>query len=269
MRPVKEEHLKILLERNSILLLDRTAWTIAYIQSIVKRNPTHIATKKGNKTLSTDLWLDILDEAEFDENEHKYSLVYPVDMSSVQINGKESEPALVCNILEKWSRFGRIKDGGDVACYEVWLKKPLQKFKKRNEEEEIPENPFQISTTVLPDKSITIPVSDLDFELPFLHRRIKAPDVISWVEGGACGLCRGGERNFCVGCRDGREVLEKWTSLEGRGMDCGTRMVCPLCIGKYYAETSARETSDYYAEMPDGEYEEFRKDRYRELGYAW
>jgi len=287
MRPVKEEHLEILLERNSILLLDRTAWTIPYIRSIVQRNPTHFATKKRNKTLTTELWLNILDEAEFDKNEHKYSLVYPVEMSSVQINGKEPEPALVCNIVEHRAHFGRIKNGVELECYETWLDTPLTECEgedDNNEEDDddeddcdeddfetykVPKNPFTISTAVLPGKSVTIPISDLNLESPFLYRKLAAPDVISWIHYGDCKLCGNKERHFCAGC-GGCRVLNKFDYGDRHGGDCGLRMLCPLCIGVKYAQKSfVYDPYDDSDEETSRSYIKWFSDRKKELGYIW
>lgn len=282
MRPVKEKHLEVLLECHSILLFDRTAWVTTYIESIIRRNPTHIATKTGNKTLPTDLWLDILDVVDIHKNEHEYCLVYPVEMSSVQANCKEPEPALVCNIVENWAHFGQIKNGVELECYETWLDAPLTKYEgedNNNEEDDydeedyetykVPKNPFMISTTVLPGKSVTIPISDLNFESPFLYRKLGAPDVISWIHYGDCELCGNNDRHFCAGC-GGCRVLNKFDYGDRDGGDCSLRMLCPLCIGVEYAQRSfVYDPYDDSDEETSRSYIKWFSDRKKELGYIW
>ncbi|CAG7559908.1 unnamed protein product [Fusarium equiseti] len=280
MLPVKEKHLEDLLDCHSILLLDLTYWSTSHIRSIVQRDPTHIATKKGNKTLPMELWLDILDEADEDEDEHEYCLVYPIQMSSVQINGEEPEPALVCNIVEQRAHFGRIKNGVELECYETWLDRPLTEYEEEeddNEEDDydeddfetykVPKNPFTISTTVLPGKSVTIPISDLNFESPFLYRKLGVPDVISWIHHGDCKLCGSRDRHFCAGC-GGCRVLNKFDYGDRHGGDCALRMLCPLCIGVEYAQRSfVYDPYDDTDEAKSRSYIKWFSDRKRELGY--
>jgi hypothetical protein len=268
MKPVKSKHPEGLLERNTVLILDFTGWTTSYIRSIIGRSTKHIATKEGNKTLPAELWLQILSLVESDVNQPHYRLVYPVEMSSVQLDGQISEPSFVCNSIKEWRAFGNIRTGNELYFYESYIRNPSYEPEKEEGEEDPPKSPFEISKQVLPDRSFNIPLSHLDSEEPFLYHRVEAPDVIARLENGDCKLCDGGERHFCAGCWDGRQVMEAFTSHYRA--DCSIRMLCPLCVGSEYAERSINETSDFWrsaGKMSDEEYEEWIDKRMKDLGY--
>ncbi|KAG8667491.1 hypothetical protein FPOAC2_12656 [Fusarium poae] len=324
MYPVKSEDLETLVEQNTILFLDMNSWPAGYVRRVIERSPSYITTKDGNKTLPAELWYMILSFLE----EHQYWPVYPVKMSSVQLDHENREPAFICNIVTDWRRFGSVENPNDLHDYENYLMDPIgidyydflkqvfdQPYKDRGsnqessdehehegeeEEEEKEEDkieeeyedeieeeyedesesededgymiisPFiDMSKTVLPDQSFTIPVSDLDSEQPFLYWGVRAPEMISWLEEGKCELCRGA-REFCVGCLDGRDVLERFTGLDAArlGGDCGTIMLCPLCIGEDYAKNSVYATSDRAnGNMSVEEFAESCNQRMKELGY--
>ncbi|GKU05319.1 cuticle-degrading protease [Fusarium langsethiae] len=193
-------------------------------------------------------------------------------MSSIQVVGRNSEPTFVCNKIGEWWSFGNIRTGSELFHYENYLIGPSYKPEVEDEDEERPPKcPFSdFSKTVLQDQCLTIPVSNLEFEKPFLYHGFNAPGMISWCEGGECQLCGGG-RELCPGCRDGREVMESFTTLPSTKVDCGTEMMYPLCIGVECAEESAYQTSDHWGDeddkMSDEEYNEWYSRVMKKLGY--
>jgi hypothetical protein len=124
MRPVERNDVRRLTNRNTILILDLASWTIAYIDNIISRNPKNIATKQGSKTLPPELWYMILSWAEDDFAEPGHKLVYPVEITSVQLDGETSEPAMVCNEIPQWWRFGAIRNRTELIYYENYLISP-------------------------------------------------------------------------------------------------------------------------------------------------
>ncbi|KAF4442243.1 hypothetical protein F53441_11805 [Fusarium austroafricanum] len=277
MRPVKVTDLEVLLNRNSILILDVTNWAVGFIRQIISHSPGCISTKTGNKTLPIELWLQIISYAEYDENLHVYRPVYPIKMGTTQFDGSETKPALTCNLLQEWRRCGRIWDGTERYHYERCLNNPsydpLTGDRTYNPEEDF-KRPFEISKTPKED-TFSIPVSHLDFENKILFRNIYVADMIAWLEGGECYLCGGDNRVHCAGCGDGPRVMESFTS--SYRTCCSIRMLCPLCIGTEYAEASVQE-NDRYDELTEKEreedeeskeYEEWVNERFRELGYRW
>ena len=268
MIPVKEEDLDDLVKNHTMLLFDDTRLTFYYINNIICRSPQHITTNGGKKTLPSELWLEILSWVKLDINKHKYRLVYPVQVSSIQNRGSAPESALVCNIVESWEKFGELKSGTNREYYEGYLTTPLH-VPIAHPYDEPPESPFTISTTVTPGKSVTIPVSQLDLEMPFLYYDFDTVDVIGKLEDGNCGICEG-ERLMLATDDD---LIYLMTSLERYEYDSCTWMLCPLCIGSWWASECARQTNlredddEDEDRMSNDEWNEWKNDRLRELGY--
>lgn len=87
------------------------------------------------------------------------------------------------------------------------------------------------------DISVRILLSTLSGDIKTLFTDITVPDVIGWVEKGACRLCAE-TRVFCTGCRDGREVMTTWFGYKPEWAACQMMMLCPLCLGEDYAYES-------------------------------
>ncbi|KAL6923284.1 hypothetical protein FSST1_000558 [Fusarium sambucinum] len=257
MKHVDRKDVKRLTNRNAILLLDLTSWTVAYIDHIISGSSKNIATKEGNKTLPAELWYEIFSWAEDDLRQHVRRLVYPVEMTSVQLDGKTTEPAVVCNIIDEWRRYGDIKNNSDLVHYENYLISPWYDPEQMEGQPPPPECPFfNISKTILPDQSFTIPIRELNVWRYFLFWRIKAPEVISWTEFGECKLCNPHRREFCAHCESG--ILEDFTSMDRYMVERGTAMFCPLCIGPEYATYSV-----FYQTLHQGPTDERSKEEYR------
>lgn len=54
----------------------------------------------------------------------KYDPVYPVGITSVQLEHNISEPAVIFNKINSWCAFSCIRDGSDLSYYEDWLLNP-------------------------------------------------------------------------------------------------------------------------------------------------
>lgn len=150
-------------------------------------------------------------------------------MASVLIDGRSSEPALVCNEIETWISFGCIEGDREPFCYHSFLDDTSYQPILLCHEEVSPECPFGVSRTVSTDTSFTIPVSHLDFTLSFLSNEVRAPDVIAWLESGRCDVCSG-QRPFSINhmayksayrsyeldeCRRGNGVFLAFECLDG------------------------------------------------------
>ncbi|RKK79770.1 hypothetical protein BFJ71_g16116 [Fusarium oxysporum] len=64
MKSMKTQDLDSLVKLKSILVFSVDCWGASYLRNILTHGSTHITTKQGNKTLPTELWIDILDLVE-------------------------------------------------------------------------------------------------------------------------------------------------------------------------------------------------------------
>ncbi|QPC72467.1 hypothetical protein HYE68_003219 [Fusarium pseudograminearum] len=266
MPSLKKEHLEAAVEQNPVCLLGLTSWSVDYILHKFNHGGTcTIASKQGNKTLPPELWNMILSYLD----EDIFCPVYPIGVTFVQIDHDNLEPAVIFNRIDTWWGFGDIRNGFDLSYYNDWLLnpsyEPVEEKKKRRPEY----YPFpDFSKTVLPGQSVTIPVSNLEFNDDFLVHGLEVPEMIAFCERGECHLCDG-RRKFCARCPDGKAVMEKFTRIHPSRVSCGTQMLCPLCIGVEYAMKSVCETAGWFdgERMSDEEYQEWSGKRLKRLGY--
>ncbi|KAF5008444.1 hypothetical protein FDECE_5276 [Fusarium decemcellulare] len=263
MRPVKLTRLEKLITAGTILILDETRLTIYYVNDIVCRCPGNITSKQGNKWLPLELWLEILDWAEFDINSHEHYLV-----QAQRIEPDGIEPTLVCTDIFDWETCGEIVAGCYAHDYEQYLEQP-----------EEPHTKFQLKNPlVLKDPNggnapITrIPLRFLQPGHEILFFQVEVCDIIAWLENGICDLCMN-DRTIDTGHTSGMEKREMWSSQVGaRWSEYPCTMTCPLCIGKEYSEQSLVQAHpDQYSpdrEMHEEDYDEWRDRRFRELGYV-
>ncbi|KAF4442242.1 phenylacrylic acid decarboxylase [Fusarium austroafricanum] len=262
--PVETTDVETLKNLNSILILDIALWGTGFLRNILSRSPTRISTKKG-KTLPTEIWLDILSWVEYDHMSHLYEPVYAIETTS-PTDACGSEPQLVCNVLEEWGAyFGKI--GGSVDDYEKLLEDPACEIEGGKY---APKLPFQVSKSAT-GNTISVPISHLEFEGKFLFHKLEVADIISKLEGGYCDLCDC-NRDFDGGLRWKRDEVSFFTGALYGHEECCDDIICPLCIGREYADAYVDqrcENVDPEDKMPDDEYRAWMNERRKELGYGW
>ncbi|KAF5592107.1 hypothetical protein FPCIR_5798 [Fusarium pseudocircinatum] len=88
MLPVESKDLELLVKHNSILILDIDCWGASYLRNVLAYGSANITTKQGNKTLPSELWLDILDWVEYyvDENTYKQASLRCIDVPSYKLD---------------------------------------------------------------------------------------------------------------------------------------------------------------------------------------
>ncbi|KAL9570337.1 hypothetical protein ACKAV7_005543 [Fusarium commune] len=283
MKPVKTQDVESLVELNSILILNVDRWGASYLRNILAHGSPHITTEQGNKTLPTELWLDILDLAELYVDKNTYKLIYGIEISLKSTNGNRTEPTLICNVLEEWKECGELTNGDLVNVYEKCLKDPAYEINPENDRVEENLEPFFTITKAAREDAFTIPVSHLRFQGDFLFHDIEVPDMIARLENGMCSLCI----NSCsvdIYLYDSRENASFFCGAVLSHGNCCHDAICPLCLGADYAyeyldvmygKCEDRWSDDEEEEEEDTEEEKmakerFRKrlrERYRELGY--
>ncbi|KAM0229036.1 hypothetical protein ACHAPO_010316 [Fusarium lateritium] len=269
MKPVNQSDLEGLVNLGSILILDVTSWGLNFVYETICRSPSHITSKTGNNTLPTELWLEIISHVKSSTNDDAYEAVYPIEIQSVQIDGGEAEPVLICNVLENWRRCGTIRHGWDVGIYENYLNNPshvLTEEEKRVRPNQRP--PFQVSS-VAKDPMYAISLSYIETRFEFLFHDIKVPDVISCLEYGDCRFCY--NRTHSVKRPKQDDDIATFCGEISHHPDCEINIICPLCIGVDYASTSI-STACYCVDdddrLPHEEHCMYFNNRFRELGYV-
>lgn len=220
MKPVRYTHLATLVNTKPILILNKTALAANFIDTVVRRSPNNIATTQGGKRLPLELWLDILGFASCDPNSHEYCLVQPQSIE---------QGILVCTLVgqERRVRCGELESSHSVAQYEYFLANP---------DPLDPEQPFDTQAFPAADDKhlVKVPTATLGSTIKTLFMDVTVPDIISWLEYGACWVC-GGSRELCPRLICTGEWIQDF--VPGISRDCGTISLCPLCIGLHVAET--------------------------------
>ncbi|KAF5251274.1 hypothetical protein FANTH_3566 [Fusarium anthophilum] len=284
MFPVQSQDLEGLVKLNSILILDVDWWGASYLRNIVAHGSAHITTKQGNKILPPELWLDIIDRVESYVDGNTYKPVYGVKLTPGSMDASGTESALVCNVLEEWTKCGDLTGGNRVNAYEKCLHDPFYKLDPEKDETDENEKYYFIITKTVEKNSYSIPVSHLRLKGDFLFRNIEVPDIIARLEDGDCHLCWGQRSldiNRADNCEDasffcGGVLCHRW---------CYHETICGLCIGGDYASDhldimfakcegahSDDEEEEEDTEEEKMEKKNFRKRlkrRFQELGYEW
>ncbi|KAF4967941.1 hypothetical protein FSARC_4594 [Fusarium sarcochroum] len=198
MRPVKISDIKPMLDRGPVLILDRNRFVISFLQQAIRRSPKHVSTKTGDKSLPTEIWLQIFQEL---ETMVHHNPVYPVKIRPMETAKGKTEPALICNVLSEWPAYGQIEDETMLRVYEHCLDQLFN-----NPDVHRQRHPFKVSETVRKWK-FSIPISLLKSRNNFLFNEVKAPDMIAWVEDGECLLCNGRRGRSLVG-REGAAACD-------------------------------------------------------------
>ncbi|KAF5649494.1 cuticle-degrading protease [Fusarium tjaetaba] len=285
MKAVESKDLESLVRLNSILIFNVGCWGVSYLRNILSHGPEHITAKQSNKTLPTELWLEILNLAEIRINKNTYKLVYGIEITEKSTNGSTIEPTLICNVLEEWKDCGELESGDHVEVYEKCLKDPSYEIDPEKDRVEKDIEPFFKITKTALENAYRIPVSHLRFQGDFLFHNIEVPDIIARLEYGFCNLCING-RSLDIYLYDARDRASFFCGAVLSHGSCGHDAICPLCLGYEYADeyldVMYGKCADRYSDEEEEEEEEdteeekmakerFKKrlqKRYQDLGYG-
>ncbi|KAK1763278.1 hypothetical protein QBC33DRAFT_598872 [Phialemonium atrogriseum] len=162
---------------------------------------------------------------------------------------------------ERRVRCGELESSYSVALYEYFLVNPdpLE-----------PEQPFDMQAFPAADDNhlVKVPTATLGLTIKTLFMDVTVPDITSWREYGACWVC-GGSRELCPELRCTREWIEEFPAGHLSSRDCGTIIMCPLCIRLHFAETHSMqyEFDEEEDSMSTEESTAWYSGRIAELGY--
>jgi hypothetical protein len=218
MRPAHADEAEMLAYWKLVMILNKTLHGPAYVESLVSQCPGVITTNtQGRKTLPPELWYMILDFIVNDPDPHDFALLQPVHLETIGRRNK----TLICAKFERWRSMGLLNNEAQVVAASKYLARPDLRFDGLD-------RPF-LSVQV-PNSRWKIPARVLSSKIKAVHVAITVPDVIKYLEGGSCFLCRdkrcvADELNFFYPKRRGFYNIRD-TAL------------CPLCVGLEYAEQS-------------------------------
>lgn len=254
MKHIGIKSLTLLVEKKPILLLNKTALGLSFVDVLIHRSADSIATQK-DKRLPLEIWLMVLDFAVCDKDADKFCLVQP---QFIIDNGR----FLLCKrVWQKRGKLcGRLEDRESVIDYEFCLQWPR---KQRPED-----LPFDIPATNDDKHTVKVEIATLKSSKSTrpLFSAITVPDIISWLEYGDCLLCNA-VRVICPGCSGGR--YEEFIFDEHLG--CGMNIPCPLCMGidfteEYLDECRSEHGDDGENREADEEFDKWYQGRFVELG---
>ncbi|KAH7233528.1 hypothetical protein BKA59DRAFT_517960 [Fusarium tricinctum] len=262
MRPIESGEIGDLLDWKPMMLLDKTLFGPAFVDSLVSRSPTFIKSK-GGKELPLELWISILDFAVANGPEpHDYAFVRPFTLGRRQDDGK----LLFFQRFKRWTSFGTIQDIHGVEDYHLSLALPDRNFNRLH-------TPFMNREYGHP---IGIPTELLDSKIDFLHVKLTVPDVIKYMEGGRCRICWGARTigGNGVGCKLAHSFLGKWSHIGWEITVWDARfdlpILCPLCVGiEHTMDCVRREVQrDQPYDTQRADYISWLETRLQELGFG-
>ncbi|CEF87725.1 hypothetical protein FGSG_13951 [Fusarium graminearum PH-1] len=195
----------------------------------------------------------------------------PVKQSDLKglVDRGNLELSLICNSIKIGTLCGDLDSEHRVHKFNEYLNNPLAKEEERHMWRPETTPPFKILDATK-DPIYSIPLHHLETDIEFLFHEIQVPDIISRLETGECRFCNSKgvyqqyEASFVVS-------FLFFTFLPIRHSDCYFDVLCPLCIGLDYAEMCFYERCSCLRTekiMPDEEYYNRVKKRFKELGYA-
>lgn len=262
MRSIESDEIGDLLDWKPMMLLDKTFFGPAFVDSLVSRSPTFIKSK-GGKELPLELWISILDFAVADGSEpHDYALVRPCTLGRRQDGGK-----LLCfQRFKRWTSFGTIQNSSGVEDYHLSLALPDRNFNRLHK-------PFMNRDY---GQSTQVPTELLDSKIDFLHVKLTVPDVIKYLEGGRCRICWGARTigGNGAGCHLAHSFFGKISNIGWEIMHWNIHfdlpILCPLCVGMEYTMDCVRRDiqRDQPHETQREDYISWLETRLQELGFG-
>ena len=278
MRPVDPQEIITLATERPALILHKDAMGFSYIDMLVHRSPNSVASKQKRTVFPLEIWEMVLNFGKewMTQDYTHHILVQPEHILGDYLICKPipDDVRVPCSDLENpwqiqvYEEFLNCPDGNGgpstsnngCGTFQVLIHGEVG---EEEEDTSSSEEDFDGAVHQAPDdfettESIRILIPTLSGDIKTLFADITVPDVIGWVETGDCSLCGEG-RVFCVGCKDGTEVIETWFGYKPTWADCGKRMLCPLCLGEDYAYESVwrerfPEEEDEHDEEEEDEY---------------
>ncbi|KAI1061081.1 hypothetical protein LB507_009995 [Fusarium sp. FIESC RH6] len=236
MRPVRGDEAEDLAKWKPMMILDKTLYGPAYIESLIAQNPGFVTSKtSGRKTFPLEIWHMILDFITNDAGSHDFALLRA---SHIEV-GDATAQTLACNKINRWNSLGTLKNEDEVEKANKYLARPDWVF------HDLP-NPFYLHDDV--SHHWEIPTRIFCSEIKSLHVEIDVPDFIKHLECGRCNLCS----NKCnVLRRLPREIPGRQNFTQVRYF-ITTLLMCPVCVGleateRCITEFSRLEPRDYLA----------------------
>ncbi|KAF5662708.1 hypothetical protein FHETE_7814 [Fusarium heterosporum] len=253
MRPVSSKEVHKLLKWRPLLLLNKTLFGPAFVDSIVRRSSAHITSKGGNG-LPLELWCSILQFSQSSDS-NDYALVRPQIIARGTDGGKE----LICQKFKRWTSFGTIKTLEGIENCNLLLAHPDKHRVGLH-------NPFNSPHSREYGRPVSIPVEALDSKVNFLHVRLEVPDVIKYLEGGSWNTCLD-ER--IIGRFGKRYAIANWLLHEHDDLNRHyyIMMLCPVCVGAEHALSELKRRPGTY-DFFQGPQISILKKRLRELEFT-
>ncbi|CAG7559763.1 unnamed protein product [Fusarium equiseti] len=159
-----------------MMILDKTLYGPAYVESLVARNPGLVTSKTCNrKTLPLEVWYMILDTITNDQSQHDFAFVRA---NSIEMGGKRGR-ALVCDRVNRWASLGALRNEHEAEEVNMYLARPDLTFR-------LLPNPFRFDGASQPWE---IPTLLFSSKIKSLHVEITVPDFIKHFEDGGCRCC--------------------------------------------------------------------------------
>ncbi|KAJ4118891.1 hypothetical protein NW768_010630 [Fusarium equiseti] len=217
MRPVHADEAETLVTWKPMIILDKTLYGPAYIESLVAQNPGLVTSKtngrKTRKTLPLEIWHMILEIITNDPGSHDFALLRA---NHIEL-GDSMGQTLACNKINRWKSLGTLRNEYEVEEANGYLARPDLAFRY------LP-NPFHLGDV---SRTWEIPTRVFSSRIKSLHVQVAVHDFIKYLEGGRCNLCSNKrtvmrELSTEVNSQHDFSRLRFWMYIS---------VMCPVCVG--------------------------------------
>ncbi|RBR20932.1 uncharacterized protein FIESC28_05084 [Fusarium coffeatum] len=214
MRPVRGDEAEDLAKWKPMMILDKTLYGPAYVESLVARDPGLVTSKTSvRKTLPLEIWYIILDIITDDPSLHDFAIVRA---NCIEIGGKRGR-VLVCNRVNQWASLGALRDEHEVEEANKYLARPDLTFR-------LLPNPFHLDGASQPWE---IPSLLFSSKIKCLHVEITVPDFIKHFEDGNCHCCS----NTRTIHRQIYKTIGGLQEFQRVTWSMFMPVMCPVCVG--------------------------------------
>jgi hypothetical protein len=214
MRPVRADEAEDLVKWKPMMILDKTLYGPAYIESLVTRNPGLVTSKSyGRKTFPLEIWHMILNIITNDPVSHDFALLRA---NYIEVGGK-MDKTLACNKINRWNLLGMLRSNYAIGNANMYLARPDLAF-------HVLPNPFRLDDASQPWK---IPTLLFSSKIKSLYVRVTVPDFIKHLEDGKCGNCF----NTRTIRRDITREIDGQQDFSRLRWSMSLPVLCPLCVG--------------------------------------
>ena len=196
------------------MILDKTLYGPAYVESLVARNPGLVTSKTcGRKTLPLEIWHMILDTITNDPSLHHFA---SLRADCINMRRKKGQ-TLVCNRVNQWASFGALRNEYEVEEANKYLARPDLTLS-------LLPSPFRLDGASQPCE---IPTLLFSSKIKCLHVEITVPDFIKHFEDGDCHCCHNTRTIH-------RQLYKTIGGLQGFQRvtwSMSMPVMCPVCVG--------------------------------------